>query len=48
MGQLQLSNKEIATIKNISIQSARTARYRLKKKLKLDAETEVTDYLLTL
>lgn len=43
--RLYLSNKEIASIKNISIQSARTARYRLKKKLEISSDVEIADYL---
>ena len=46
--RLQLSNKEIARIKNISTQSARTGRYRLKKKLNLESEIVIADYLASL
>ena len=42
--RLNLSNKEIANIKNISVQSSRTARYRLKKKLNIGDETELSIY----
>lgn len=43
--RLNFSNKEIANLKNISTQSARTAKYRLKQKLQLDAETDLVEYL---
>ncbi len=45
--RLNLSNKEIANIKNISVQSSRTARYRLKKKMDVSTETDLPDYLKT-
>ncbi|MDX1445476.1 hypothetical protein [Lishizhenia sp.] len=43
--RLNFSNKEIANLKNISSQSARTAKYRLKQKLELDAEIDLIEYL---
>lgn len=43
--RLNLSNKEISNLKNISVQSSRTLRYRIKKKLNLSKEVELTDYL---
>lgn len=43
--RLNFTNKEIANLKNISSQSARTAKYRLKQKLELDSEIDLTDYL---
>ncbi|MGB5982140.1 MAG: tetratricopeptide repeat protein [Nonlabens sp.] len=43
--RLNLSIKEIAGIMNISPESVKTARYRLKKKLDLQMDTELDDYL---
>lgn len=46
--KMKLSNKEIAPLMNISIRGVETHRYRLKKKLNLNKETSLTDYLLGL
>ncbi len=46
--QMNLSNKEIAGILQISTRSVVQARYRLKKKLDLDSDTKLTDYLIQL
>ncbi|WP_435625558.1 tetratricopeptide repeat protein [Flagellimonas sp.] len=46
--RLNLSIKETASIMGISPESAKTARYRLRKKLDLPSETELFDYLLEL
>lgn len=43
--RLNFTNKEIANLKNISTQSARTAKYRLKQKLELEANEDLVDYL---
>lgn len=43
--RLQLSSKEIATIKNISTDSVKTLRYRLRKKLNLSPEDRLSDFL---
>lgn len=43
--RLNISSKEVASIKNISVQSARTAKYRLKKKLNLPEEVNIVEYL---
>lgn len=43
--RLNFTNKEIANLKNISTQSARTAKYRLKQKLELEAAEDLVDYL---
>ena len=40
-----LGNREVADLRNISPSSARIARYRLKKKLGLNKETDVAEYL---
>jgi len=42
--RLQLSSKEIANIKNISTNSVKTLRYRLRKKLNLDHSIVLTKY----
>ncbi|MEM7382268.1 MAG: helix-turn-helix transcriptional regulator, partial [Bacteroidota bacterium] len=46
--RLNLSIKESASILGISPESAKTARYRLRKKLGLDPEQEILDYFLEL
>lgn len=43
--RLKLSNKEIANFKNITLESVKVAKNRLKKKLKIDGEVNVTSYL---
>lgn len=43
--RLRLSNKEIASIRNISHQSARNARHRIKKKLNLEEGQSLESYL---
>jgi len=43
--KLNLSNKEIANIRGISINSARVNRYRLKKKMNLDPDVDMVTYL---
>ncbi len=43
--RLNLTNKEIAVIKGISLSSAKMSRYRLRKKLGLDPETKIVDFL---
>ncbi|GAB3499898.1 hypothetical protein GCM10027341_24140 [Spirosoma knui] len=45
--KLNLSLKESATILKISPDSVKTARYRLRKKLRIPEEQTLTDYLLT-
>ena len=46
--KLNLSIKEMATILNISPDSVKTARYRLRKKLQLQTEENLTDFILTI
>lgn len=43
--RLNLSNKDIATIKNISLGSAKTARHRLRQKLKLSPDVDLVRFL---
>ena len=44
--KLNLSIKEMANILNISPDSVKTARYRLRKKLQLNTEDNLTDFIL--
>lgn len=46
--KLNLSIKEMAGILNISPDSVKTARYRLRKKLQLNTEDNLTDFILKL
>lgn len=43
--RLQLTTKEIATVKNISPDSVKVLRHRLRKKMKLDSNTNLTKFL---
>ena len=44
--RLNLSSKEIATLMNISLRGVETGRYRLRKRLNLDADANLTDFLM--
>ncbi|APG60666.1 triple tyrosine motif-containing protein [Christiangramia salexigens] len=44
--RLNLSSKEIAPLLNISVKSVEIKRYRLRKKMDLDRETNLTEYIL--
>ena len=46
--RLNLSSKEIAPLINISVKSVEIKRYRLRKKLNLPRETNLTDYIMQL
>jgi tetratricopeptide (TPR) repeat protein len=46
--KMNLSIKEMANILNISPDSVKTARYRLRKKLQLNTEDNLTDFILNL
>ena len=46
--KLNLSIKEMAAILNISPDSVKTARYRLRKKLQLNSEDNLTDFIFNL
>ena len=46
--KMNLSIKEMAAILNISPDSVKTARYRLRKKLSLNTEDNLTDFILSL
>ena len=43
--QLNLSSKEIAQLMNISVRGVEIARYRLRKKLNLETEQNLNDFL---
>ena len=45
--KLNMSIKEMASILNISPDSVKTARYRLRKKLQLAADDNLTDFILS-
>ena len=44
--RLNLSTKEIASILNISVRGVEQSRYRLKKRLQLDSQTELSKFIL--
>ncbi|AVR47332.1 histidine kinase [Christiangramia fulva] len=44
--RLNLSSKEIAPLLNISVKSVEIKRYRLRKKMDLDRNTNLTDYII--
>ncbi len=44
--RLNLSSKELAPLLNISVKSVEIKRYRLRKKMNLDREVNLTDYIL--
>jgi DNA-binding CsgD family transcriptional regulator len=46
--RLNLTSKEIAPLLNISVRSVEVKRYRLRKKMNLEHETSLTDYILDL
>ncbi|MCP9199058.1 histidine kinase [Gramella sp. GC03-9] len=46
--RLNLSSKEIAPLLNISVKSVEIKRYRLRKKMELDRDTNLTEYILSL
>lgn len=43
--RLGLSNKEIATMRNVSYKAIRMSRYRIRKKLGLSAEVDIVEFL---
>lgn len=44
--RMNLSSKEIAPLLRISVRSVEISRYRLRKKLELDRDTNLSDYIL--
>lgn len=45
--RMNISTKEIAPLMNISFRGVEISRYRLRKKLKLDHNTNLTDYIMS-
>jgi len=45
--RMNISTKEIAPLMNISIRGVEISRYRLRKKLQLDHNTNLTDFILS-
>jgi DNA-binding CsgD family transcriptional regulator len=43
---MNLSTKEIASLMNISVRGVEASRYRLRKRLNLETDTNLTDYLM--
>ena len=46
--RMNISSKEIATLMNISARGVEISRYRIRKKLKLDREANLTEFMLNL
>ncbi|MFZ4058646.1 MAG: helix-turn-helix transcriptional regulator [Ferruginibacter sp.] len=46
--RMNLSTKEIAQLMNISVRGVEISRYRLRKKLQLNTEASLFDYLITI
>ncbi len=46
--RLNLSSKEIAPLLNISVRGVEISRYRLRKKLELDTDVNLVDYLMAI
>ena len=46
--RMNMSSKEIANLMNISVRGVELARYRLRKKLKLERDQNLIEYLLNI
>lgn len=46
--RMNISSKEIASLLNISVRGVEASRYRLRKALDLDRQTNLTDFILTI
>ena len=46
--RMNISTKEIAPLMNISVRGVEISRYRLRKKLDLDQNTNLTEYILSI
>ena len=44
--RINLNTKEMASLLNVSVRGVEKSRYRLKKRLKLNAEDDLTEYIL--
>lgn len=42
---MAMSNKQVAAILNVSVETVKNGRYRLKKKLRLSEEDNLDDFL---
>jgi DNA-binding CsgD family transcriptional regulator len=45
--RMNISSKEIAPLMNISVRGVEISRYRLRKKLRLDHDTNLTDFIMS-
>jgi DNA-binding CsgD family transcriptional regulator len=45
---MNLTTKEIAQLSSISVRGVEISRYRLRKKLQLDSEVSLYDYLISI
>ncbi len=45
---MNLTNKEISPLLNISVRGVETARYRVRKKMNLEHESNLVDFLETI
>ena len=43
--RVRMDSKEISALKNVAVSSLRTLRYRIRKKLGIDASIDITDFL---
>ncbi|MDX1471850.1 MAG: hypothetical protein R3213_10165, partial [Flavobacteriaceae bacterium] len=46
--RLRIDSKEIATLQNITLSSLNTSRYRLRKKLNLNGDQDLDDFIRSL
>jgi DNA-binding CsgD family transcriptional regulator len=46
--RMNLTTKEIAQLSSISVRGVEISRYRLRKKLQLDSEVSLYDYLISI
>ncbi len=44
--RMNMSSKEIANLMNVSVRGVELARYRLRKKLQLERDQNLVDYLI--
>jgi DNA-binding CsgD family transcriptional regulator len=46
--RMNISSKEIATLMNISARGVEISRYRVRKKLRLDRDANLTEFMINL
>lgn len=46
--KLDMGSKDIASLMNISVRAVENSRYRLRKKLNLEAQQNLTDFIINL